>query len=643
MRVTNLMISNRVVFNMQRSIQSLLTMQGRLSSGRRIEMPSDDPIGTLRDLDYRTELAKNDQYLKNISQGQSWLQNYDTTLAGLKNLVSTSKELAIAMANGTYDEQARQASASEIRSIYEQIVQLGNGTLEGKHIFSGYRTDTQALTASEGGAVYHGDMGQIKFQIETATRLTVNFNGADVFLRRLSELGETADLNVAVTGSTLLVDLNAGSGIDQTVGTFTVTDNNLNISSTVDVSGAVTVDDVLNAINAQLAADGITNLSAQIAPEGNGIRLNIDETLPNRISVDTALDNLNGGHGVDLSDGRIHLTDGAGIDVNIDLGGATTVGDVITEFNAQMAAAGLPLSNVTMQLNAAGTGLEINDTNGVPIGLSISEVDAFSTTAQDLGIRGNINASLVGLDLNPQYGFEIEETTGTTAGDLALVGEFIGDWSGGDIDPLLTLTSNIAEFNNGLGYASGEIVVWQGLDSRTFDLSDPAIVTVQDVLDLFNNSGLDITATINADNAGIQITNNDPTRSLTVEDVGDSRLTKDMGIFGSTDMMGSLQVLIHCLDNNDQEGTGMLLENLDASIQNLLNVRATVGASASRLETTRARLTDMGLNFTKLLSEVEDADLTKLMMDLAMMENSYQASLLAGARIMQPSLMDFLR
>jgi flagellar hook-associated protein 3 len=637
------MISNRVVFNMQRSIQSLLTMQGRLSSGRRIELPSDDPVGTLRDLDYRSELAKNDQYLKNISQGRSWLQNYDTTMAELKNLVSTSKELAIAMSNGTYDDQARQASASEIRSIYEQIVQLGNGTLEGKRIFSGFRTDTQALTASEGGAVYHGDTGQIEFQIETASRVTVNFNGADVFLRRLTEVGSEADLNVAVTGSTLLADLNAGSGIDQATGTFTIIDHNLNISSTVDVTGAVTVDDVLNAINAQLAADGITNLSAEIAPEGNGIRMNIDDTLPNQISVDTPLDNLNGGRGVDFNDGRIHLTDGIGIDVDIDLGGASTVGDVITEFNTQMAAAGPPLSNVTMQLNAAGTGLEINDANGAPLGLSIGEVDAFSSTAQDLGIMGDIDASMTGLDLNPQYSFEIEETAGTTAADLVLVGEFIGDWSGGDMDPLLTATSNVVDFNNGSGYAGGEIVIWQGLDSRTIDLSDPAIVTVQDLLDLFNNAGLDITAAVNADNTGIQISNNDPTRSLTVEDVGDGRLAKDMGIFGSTDMMGSLQVLIHCLDNNDQEGTGMLLENLDASIQHLLNIRSTVGATASRLETTQARLTDMGLNFTKLLSEVEDADLTKLMTDLAMMENSYQASLLAGARIMQPSLMDFLR
>ena len=167
-------------------------------------------------------------------------------------------------------------------------------------------------------------------------------------------------------------------------------------------------------------------------------------------------------------------------------------------------------------------------------------------------------------------------------------------------------------------------------------------MTVQDLLDLFNNCGLDITASLNSAGTGIQIVNNDPTRSLTIEETADGRTAKDLGIFGSSDMMGSLKVLINALNNNDQEGTGMLLENLDQGIQHLLNWRSTAGATARRLETTHARLTDMGLNFTRLLSEVEDADITKLTTDLATSESNYQASLLAGAKIIQPSLLNFL-
>jgi len=203
-------------------------------------------------------------------------------------------------------------------------------------------------------------------------------------------------------------------------------------------------------------------------------------------------------------------------------------------------------------------------------------------------------------------------------------------------------SSNLADLNNGMGFDLGRIVVHHGDDTVSFDLSSPSIVTIQDVLDKINGSGLDITASLNASSTGIQIENNDPTVSLIIENDTGSELAKDLGIWGSTDLMGSMILLQKSLLNNDQDGTGRLLENLDAGIQHLLNLRASVGAKAVRLETTASRLIDMELSFTKLLSDTEDADITKLATDLASQESNYQASLAASARIIQPSLLDFL-
>ena len=63
----------------------------------------------------------------------------------------------------------------------------------------------------------------------------------------------------------------------------------------------------------------------------------------------------------------------------------------------------------------------------------------------------------------------------------------------------------------------------------------------------------------------------------------------------------------------------------------------------ARLEKTEYRLRDLGLNYTRLLSEVEDADITHLITQLTTQENNYQASLMAAAQIIQPTLVDFLR
>ena len=63
----------------------------------------------------------------------------------------------------------------------------------------------------------------------------------------------------------------------------------------------------------------------------------------------------------------------------------------------------------------------------------------------------------------------------------------------------------------------------------------------------------------------------------------------------------------------------------------------------NRLELVESRLEDMELNYTELLSENEDVDMARLIIDLKNQENVYRASLAAGARIIQPTLVDFLR
>ncbi len=638
MRITTNMLTDQVAYNMQRNIRRYMEIQTQFSSGRRINTPSDDPVGTQRDLMYRTELAKGEQYRKNISQGQNWMQSYDSILCDLKDLFSSGKEIAIDMSNGIYDSVAREGAANEIESAFNRLIQLANSELEGKFLFSGFRTSTKAIVASANGVVYGGDEGRIEFQIDSSSRMGVNLTAQDVFLASLSVIGQNADLNPVIISSTSLSDLHNGQGVDQSPGTFTITDQNLGIVSTIDVSAAVDINDVLATINTQLAADGITNLQATIGQEKNNILL--DTTQNGLISNVTTLDKLNSGTGIDLTPGKILVTDGGTINATIDFSGSTTIGDIITAFNTQLAAQGA--ANVTMQINAANTGLEIIDSNGAPLGLSIMEADLSENTASNLGILGDVDPILVGGDLDPVVSFKVEEITGTTATDLGIIGEFSGDFAGTDLDPLLLATSNIADLNAGGGYELGEIVICQGDTSRTIDLSSLAIVTVQDILDAINGCGLDITASINANGQGIQIVNDDPTRSLTVEDVPGGRTTKDLGIFGSSDMMGTMLVLMNSLRNDDQEGTGLLLQNLDDSMQHLLNQRASVGAKAMRLEGTHARLVDLDMSFIKLLSEVEDADITKLVTDLATYENNYKASLIASSKIIQSSLLDFL-
>ena len=642
MRVTNSMIAGRVTYNAQNSISRFLSLQTQMSSGKKINKPSDDPLGITRDLNYRNELANNMQYQDNINQANSWYIKNDEIISTFHEIVSEAKQDAISSADDSTNADGRKAYAAGIRSSIEKILQLGNAQLEGRHIYSGFKTDTPSLQRYANGVTFNGDSGAIKYQIDSFSDLSVNMNGAELFLKQIKTLGDGFDLDTAIIGSTNLSELHNGAGISQTPGTIQITDMNLGINATIDLSAETTIDDVLTKINNDLTASGITNVTARIADDNNSILFETTQT--GIINGNTPINNLNNGAGVDTKSGTLHITDDSTIDFNLDLSSAVTIDDVITTFNIQMVSAGV--NNVTMTINSAGNGLEINDTNGVPLNIRIEDLNTNASIADQLGITGMVSPTLVGSPLAPKTHFTIDELGGTTAEDLGILGEFKGNYIGKNLDAQLLTTTNISDLNNGLGLSDGEIVMWQGGNSATIDLGDPAIVTIQDLLDAFNNSGLDITASINKDTRGIQVVNNDPNASFTIEDVSNGRAARDLGIFGSSDIIGSFYVLANALESDEDgipEVIGSMLDNFDLGIDHVLNNRAVNSTKGVRLESTLNRLYSQEFMFTERLSEIEDADLTKLITQLSTYENNYQAALMASAKIIQPSLMDFLR
>ncbi|TLM99788.1 flagellar hook-associated protein FlgL [bacterium] len=85
------------------------------------------------------------------------------------------------------------------------------------------------------------------------------------------------------------------------------------------------------------------------------------------------------------------------------------------------------------------------------------------------------------------------------------------------------------------------------------------------------------------------------------------------------------------------------LGQLDQALDNIIAHRASVGAKVNRLEMTQSRLEEAKINFNELLSSAEDIDTAEVITQLKMQENVYRTALASGARIIQPTLLDFLR
>jgi flagellar hook-associated protein 3 FlgL len=85
------------------------------------------------------------------------------------------------------------------------------------------------------------------------------------------------------------------------------------------------------------------------------------------------------------------------------------------------------------------------------------------------------------------------------------------------------------------------------------------------------------------------------------------------------------------------------LKAIQGQIDNLLSVQARVGAGMNRLETASGRLQEIEESTMSMLSNTEDADMAQTLVNFSTQQAVYQSALQAGARIVQSSLLDFLR
>ncbi|WP_433298469.1 flagellar hook-associated protein FlgL [Actinoplanes sp. CA-030573] len=110
-----------------------------------------------------------------------------------------------------------------------------------------------------------------------------------------------------------------------------------------------------------------------------------------------------------------------------------------------------------------------------------------------------------------------------------------------------------------------------------------------------------------------------------------------------TELFTVLDNISKSIRNNDAAGLNQNLQNLDSAHDLLKSALSDVGARYNRVEQMKQSADDHLLSVTSQLSDIEDVDLPKAIMELQIQQTSYQAALAATAKVIQPSLIDFLR
>lgn len=144
MRVTQSMMFDLYVNNMNSSLTKLMDLNIQAQTQKRVNKPSDDPAGMIRVLDHRDTLRDLSQYEENIDTAKGWLGRSDSTLLEVSTLITRAKELAEQASTGTLSSDNREQISYEMRSIFEQFIGLANMKYEDKSIYAGHKTDENA-------------------------------------------------------------------------------------------------------------------------------------------------------------------------------------------------------------------------------------------------------------------------------------------------------------------------------------------------------------------------------------------------------------------------------------------------------------------------------------------------------------------
>jgi len=187
----------------------------QLSSGRRVNQPSDDPAAAALLIDNRDRTTFTARYQQSLTSLQGQFQTADSTLNSVVLALQRALTLGVQGGNGTLSDQDRASIVNELQGIQDQLLSLANTTFQGRYLFAGTKTSTLPFVQDNtlpSGVRYDGNDAVNTVQIGDGYRLASNKPGSQIFA------APGRDVFLAMTG--LIQSLQTNTGVNTAVGTL---------------------------------------------------------------------------------------------------------------------------------------------------------------------------------------------------------------------------------------------------------------------------------------------------------------------------------------------------------------------------------------------------------------------------------------
>jgi len=179
MRVTENSNYELVKENVRKSREKMETLQTQASTLKKLNHPSEDPVGALKVLKFRTEKVNNEQFQSNAKNAEFLLNSTDHAISELADVVVRAKELALSQASdASSNDHTRWGVAEEVTQLILQAMSIANQRVGDRYIFSGFKTTTPAVDSQ---GQYLGDAGQQMVEIAGGVFVAANIPGVEVF------------------------------------------------------------------------------------------------------------------------------------------------------------------------------------------------------------------------------------------------------------------------------------------------------------------------------------------------------------------------------------------------------------------------------------------------------------------------------
>ena len=161
-RVTQQTIQHNALADLQANLARVSDLQARMSSGKKITKPSDDPSGSARTMASACRPSGGQPGLRNADDGIAWLGTTDNAMQSSITALRRARDLDVqAASSGSRWRQLREAIATEIDGIRDQLLNLANTTSQGRAVFAGTTGDGKAFDDGSSATPYawHGTTG----------------------------------------------------------------------------------------------------------------------------------------------------------------------------------------------------------------------------------------------------------------------------------------------------------------------------------------------------------------------------------------------------------------------------------------------------------------------------------------------------